>query len=288
MESFFKYVILFFFYSAAGWLIESLYRSIGEKRIINSGFLTGPMCPIYGTGATVLTLFIYIPFKEKPLLVFLVGMLVCDIVEYLTSVLMEKLFNARWWDYTYEFLNINGRICLKHTLYWGIASIAFVNLIHPGIDAMISKINPEWYLYISIAIFAVFLLDVINSVRKALDIRKLQVKLNKIIDTISGGLSSVKSTIEDKYNDIHLTLENTSDKLTDARSDIYEQIQDLVSQFELRFTKSKTKNKEKNSFSNRYLQNDFAIEKHTRKQLDKLKKIAEEIKSNIFENGEMQ
>ena len=82
------YVVEFFFYSAAGWLIESLYCSIGEGRIINRGFLTGPMCPIYGTAALVMTVCLYNPFFDRPLLVFLLGMLLCNVVEYMTSFLM--------------------------------------------------------------------------------------------------------------------------------------------------------------------------------------------------------
>ena len=100
MINFFRYVLLFFFYSTAGWCVESLYCSIGEKRLINRGFLTGPMCPIYGVGALVMTVFLYNPYKDKPLMVFLLGMIMCDIVEYFTSWIMETLFQARWWDYT--------------------------------------------------------------------------------------------------------------------------------------------------------------------------------------------
>lgn len=288
MQTIARYIILFFAYSAAGWLIESMYCSIGEKRIINRGFLTGPMCPIYGTGATVLTVLIYNPFKEKPLMVFLIGMIVCDIVEYITSFLMEKLFNARWWDYTYEFLNLNGRICLKHTLYWGVASIAFVKVLHPKVDALVSKVNPDYFIYVAAVILVIFLLDVANSVRKALDIRKLQTKLNNLNESITEILNNLKSTIEDKYNDLQSSLENTSDKISDAKSDFYEQVQDIVSQFELRFSKSKNEKNEKNNYSSRFMRNEFAIEKSTKKRLERIKKLAEEIKLTIFENDEMQ
>ena len=117
MDNIVKYILLFFFYSAGGWLLESIYCSIGEKKIINRGFLTGPLCPIYGTAAIVMVVLIYNPFRDNALVVFLLGIVLCYIVEYITSYIMEKLFAARWWDYTYELLNINGRICLKHSLY---------------------------------------------------------------------------------------------------------------------------------------------------------------------------
>ena len=150
MDNLIKYILLFFFYSAGGWLLESIYCSIGEKRIINRGFLTGPLCPIYGTAALVMTILIYNPFKDRPLIIFLLGIVLCDIVEYLTSYIMEKLFSARWWDYTYEFLNIRGRICLKHTLYWGIISVAFVRVLHPAVENLYAKINGDYLIYILI------------------------------------------------------------------------------------------------------------------------------------------
>lgn len=273
------YILQFFFYSAAGWLVESTYCSIGEKRIINRGFLTGPMCPIYGSGALVMTLFLYNPFKDKPLYVFLIGMVLCDIVEYVTSLLMEVLFHARWWDYTSEFMNIRGRICLKHTLYWGIASVAFVYVIHPKINAVFASLDSQILLYIMIAVLAVFTLDVINAVRKALDIRQLQVKLNKIIDTVSESLNNVKTSFE--------AITQGRDKSSDNQQPgTLEQIQEVIQQFELRFSR-KTKS-ENGKYSSRFFHNSMHIEKYTRKQLDRLKRIVNDIKANVFENGDMQ
>ena len=157
MDNLIKYILMFFFYSAGGWLLESIYCSIGEKRIINRGFLTGPLCPIYGTAALVMTILIYNPFKDRPFIIFLLGIVLCDIVEYITSYIMEKLFSARWWDYTYEFLNIGGRICLKHTLYWGIISVAFVRVLHPAVENLYAKINGDYLIYILIAVLLFFL-----------------------------------------------------------------------------------------------------------------------------------
>lgn len=282
------YILLFFFYSAAGWFVESLYRSIGEKRIINSGFLTGPMCPIYGTGALVMTVFLYNPFKDNLLAVFLLGMILCDLVEYITSVLMEVLFHARWWDYTYEFLNIRGRICLKHTLYWGIASIAFVKLIHPKIDGIVQNFDLKTVRIILIAIFAVFFVDVANSVRKALDIRKLQDKLSKILETVSAAFSNVKTTLEDKKTSLQLSIENKSDRFYDTRIEAFEQLQSVIQEFELRFAKNKSDKSNKGKYSNRFFRNNFSIEINMKKQLERIQKLRDDIKSNLFEDGEKQ
>ena len=222
------YVVEFFFYSAAGWLIESLYCSIGEGRIINRGFLTGPMCPIYGTASLVLTLALYNPFRDRPLLVFLLGMLLCNVVEYLTSFLMEKLFHARWWDYTYEFINIRGRICLKHTMYWAILSIAFVYVIHPGVDKMLHGIPEQYLVYVGFAVLGIFLIDWVNSMRKALDIRRMQDKLLGVLATVTDGVAAMKAGIEDKVTNLQQQREVNSEKRLDKWNDWFQQIQDTL------------------------------------------------------------
>ena len=129
-----NYVFMFFVFSAIGWAIECTYRSLGEKKIINSGFLYGPMCPIYGTGCLVFELILVPlsePIEKRLIPVLLLGMVLADIVEYATSYIMEKLFNARWWDYSNNFLNLHGRICFKHTCYWAIFAFVYVYLIAP-------------------------------------------------------------------------------------------------------------------------------------------------------------
>ncbi len=282
MESLVKYILLFFFYSAAGWCLESLYCSIGEKRFVNRGFLTGPMCPIYGTAALVLTILIYNPFRNNPLAVFVLGIILCDIVEYVTSYIMEKLFSARWWDYTYEFLNIGGRICLKHTLYWGVISIIFVKTIHPAVENLYSKIEGPYLKVILFAVLGIFVLDLINAVRKALDIRKLEVKINNLISVLSEELSIIKSTVEDKYTLIQKVVVKQTDKLTQLKY----QLDDLAEDVEkLLVFEKKTKGKEK-SLSNRLFYNNPTFERLTRNKLVKLKDIIDDIKSNIYEGEE--
>lgn len=276
-----KYIILFFFYSAAGWIVESTYCSIGEKRFINRGFLTGPMCPIYGTGALVMTVFLYNPFYDKPLFVFLLGMLLCDIVEYITSFLMELLFHARWWDYTYEFLNIKGRICLKHTLYWGIASIMFVYVLHPGIDSIIEGMNDKAIIGITVTVLAVFAVDLVHSFIKALDVRNLIMKLTKAIDLVHNGIRSVKNKVED-------TIDKGNNYIIEFKNEYIEQIEETVQQATLQFESSKSRKEKKAKNSSRYLRNNFNVEKYAKKQLEKLNELKDSIKAELFENEEKQ
>lgn len=288
MDNIIKYTLLFFFYSAGGWLLESIYCSIGEKRIINRGFLTGPLCPIYGTAALVMTILIYNPFKDRPLIIFLLGIVLCDIVEYLTSYIMEKLFSARWWDYTYELLNIKGRICLKHTLYWGIISVAFVRVLHPAVENLYAKINGDYLIYILIAVLSIFTLDVINAVRKALDIRKLQLKLISLQKTVNEFYSGLKASISEPQK-IYDLMEKSKDKIVEFKYAVDDVFYELDKKLAMPVKGSaKQKNKTEKDLPNRLFYNNPTFEKLTRKQMQKLKDLINEIKSNIYEGEDMR
>ncbi len=276
-----KYIILFFFYSFGGWCLESTYCSIGEKKLINRGFLTGPLCPIYGCAAVVMAILIY-PFRDTPLLVFLFGIVVCDIVEYMTSLIMEKLFAARWWDYTYEFMNLNGRISLKHSLHWGVVSVVFVLLIHPAVENLYNKINTDIMKYILAVLLIIFTVDVANAVRKAADIRKLQQKMSKIINLLTSNLNSIKNVIGDKYDVIHTEIAKQTDKITDFRY----QIDETVSQVEAMLMPKSDKKTKKNNLSARIFYNNPDLERYTRKQMDKINSLIDDIKANIYEGEE--
>ena len=283
MISFLRYLLLFFFYSTAGWVVESTYCSIGEKRLVNRGFMTGPMCPIYGTGALVMTLFMYNPYKDRPLIVFLLGMLLCDIVEYFTSVLMETLFHARWWDYTYEFLNIKGRICLKHTLFWGIASVAFVYILHPGVDKIILGFSDKTIIVLSVVILIIFTADIVHSTIKAIDIISLNNKLNKAIAFFNDGFNTVKTAAQEKYQILQDGLDKGNEKINYTKSELYVQLTEFIEQTELRFMRPEKNNK----YSSRFFRNGMKIEKLTRNQLDKLKALANEFINEFFEDEDI-
>ena len=182
--------------------MESLYCSLAKHKWINRGFLTGPMCPIYGTGAVAFLICLspikdsfVIPSLLKPPILFIAGMVVADIVEFITSVLMEKLFHARWWDYSDRKFNIQGRICLRNSLYWGIATLVFLYMVHPPVEEIILMI-PENIVYIILGlIFAVFLADLINAVRTALDIRKLMDKMRSLREALEQKMTEFQQSV---------------------------------------------------------------------------------------------
>lgn len=304
MLTVFTYILYFFFYSAVGWLFESTYCSLGERKLINRGFLTGPMCPIYGTGALVMAILLYNPFRDKPLLVFFLGMLFCDIVEYITSFLMEKLFNARWWDYKNELFNIKGRICFKHTLYWGIAATFFVKTVHPIVLSMFAKIPQNYIIPITSAVLAVFVVDVIFAVIRAVGLIKLKNKMKELKDLIATNATeakqqlgdayqTAKATVEQKYDslvysisdkadEINRKIDDGNDKFNYKRDEIIIQAQLIIEQFEARFKpyrRTSKKQKERRKFLNEYSKK---FKKPDIKAIsDEIKRISDEVKKRI-------
>ncbi len=162
MESFTTYFLLFIIYSFLGWLIEVICKLFELKRFVNRGFLIGPICPIYGYG--VLGILFLIGSDTKDFLgVFLKSILICSVLEYFTSYLMEKLFKARWWDYSKRKFNINGRICLETMIPFGILGTLIVYFINPLFKGLVTKINPQVRLILTIILLLIYLADNILS-----------------------------------------------------------------------------------------------------------------------------
>ena len=154
--------LLFIFYSFLGWLMEVTCKLIQYKRFINRGFLMGPICPIYGHGAIIMLILLK-DFASNPFILFVMSMLVCTTLEYLTSYFMEKLFSARWWDYSDYFLNLNGRICAEGLLAFGFGGMLFVYLLAPFLDHVFRRIPKKVLVSVCLILILLFCADLICS-----------------------------------------------------------------------------------------------------------------------------
>ena len=159
LEHLFFWIML---YSVAGWIYETALCSVQAKRFINRGFLNGPYCPIYGCGAVLNA--VALGNVQDVALLFLGGVVLDCSLEYMTSYGMEKLFHARWWDYSDEKFNINGRICAAGAVVFGIFSVVVVKLIQPAVEQMTDAILPAAMHIISAVLFLSFMTDVIATV----------------------------------------------------------------------------------------------------------------------------
>ena len=161
--------VYFVLYSFLGWVCETIYCSIDDKKFVNRGFLNGPFCPIYGTGA-LLVIDIFMKYKDDLVVLFILSVVITSIVEYITSYLLEKIFNLQLWDYSTYSFNLNGRVCLKNSLMFGILSILAVEVIHPAVEGFLSKL-PSWFLITFTGTLVIyFICDVFITVKALIQI----------------------------------------------------------------------------------------------------------------------
>lgn len=153
----------FIFYSVLGWVYETVLCSLEAGHGVNRGFLNGPYCPIYGLGATAFLLLL--GREQSIVLIFLFGAIIACTVEYLTSYAMEKAFRARWWDYSNQPFNLNGRICLGAGATFGLFAVLLIKVIHPAVSSVFSGIDKTVFLFLDGAAAVVFLLDLVITLK---------------------------------------------------------------------------------------------------------------------------
>lgn len=238
MTYFLNHLLYFFFYSFIGWVGETIYCSVGERKFINRGFLTGPLCPIYGTAGVVLSM-VLMPIHDHfglkwygIALTAVCAMIIADIIEYLTSLIMEKLFNARWWDYTDYPFNLNGRICLRHTIYWGIAGTLFIYVLHPWTISMLGRVLPDSVrnivVYVLLGIFAI---DLLHAIISAADIRGFMKKLSAVSEALTNTADEVKAFAEDKSSTAKVFFQDKGTEFAVWFADISRQVSELKNKY---------------------------------------------------------
>lgn len=175
---YFVYVLTFFSYSFCGWLIEVSLKFIQDHQFINRGFLIGPYCPIYGTGGVLITLLLS-KFQGSYLAVFSMSMMLCSILEYLVSWIMEVMFHARWWDYSDKPFNLNGRIWLGNAILFGIGGVLVIEFIDPLVFNFLSHFSFKTLMTLSIILSLLFILDFVFSFFTILSFRNEAFSLTK-------------------------------------------------------------------------------------------------------------
>lgn len=142
--SIWRLLAYFIIYSFIGFVIETLFAlfmyNVLESR---QSFLYGPFCGIYGVGAVIMIMFLNKYFNKNNHVLFLGGFIVGSVVEYLISLIGELMLNVRWWDYSNRFLNINGRICLLYSIFWGLLAIYLMRVINPRVDKLINWLKTK-------------------------------------------------------------------------------------------------------------------------------------------------
>ena len=155
---FFSFAIIFFIYCFIGWFYEStLYSIVEQRRFMNRGYFLGPYCPIYGV--VIISAVYFLQDIESHIKVMIMGALLVTFIEYVTSYTLEKLFDARYWDYSEYPLNINGRVSVISSIFFGFTTMFGVKTLHPFLEDVVGKIPEKYRIITAIAMLVIFVID---------------------------------------------------------------------------------------------------------------------------------
>ncbi len=163
--------MIFIFASFLGYLCEIIFCSLGNKKVIlNRGFLLGPYIPIYGIGFLIMV-YMLSPYKNDVFAFFWLTVVLCSFIEYVTSYLMEKIFTVRWWDYSKQPFNYNGRVCLKNSMLFGFGGLVIIYGIYPFINNILLLLPSSVLEIIAVILFIVFMVDLGFTTSALLNVR---------------------------------------------------------------------------------------------------------------------
>jgi uncharacterized membrane protein len=198
MYDFLYLFLVFFIYSIIGYCLEVFFCLLYTKKFNASrGYLLGPYIPVFGFGAIIMVNFLD-KYRDDFLILFVFSMVICSLVEYFVSLLLEKIFNLRWWDYSHESFNVNGRICLKNSVLFGLGGIIIVRYFNPLLNSLLSSLDETILIVIGWIFFGIIITDAIVSTYV---ISKLKIDTKKYIN--KDATHVVKEQVADslrKYN----------------------------------------------------------------------------------------
>ena len=175
----------FLIYSFGGWIVEVIFHAVALGKVVNRGFLNGPVCPVYGFG--VLAVFALINTLQSggrqmsDVMLFIFGVVLATAVELIAGWLLDVCFHARWWDYSDKPLNFHGYICMEFSLLWGMAIVLVVKVFQKYVehsDAMQKSSTIGWV--VLAILYALYFVDFIVTVAVIQGLNKKLTKLDKI------------------------------------------------------------------------------------------------------------
>ncbi|HJB29806.1 MAG TPA: putative ABC transporter permease [Candidatus Blautia faecavium] len=247
MQLFYEFVIMLFIFSILGWIMEVTLKFIQYHRFINRGFLIGPYCPIYGFGVVGVTILVggLIGRAGTYPETFMAGFIICGFLEYMTSFYMEKMFHARWWDYSNKPMNLHGRIWIGNLILFGIASVIIVKFIDPYYFNYIETINPiavniiAWMIIILMVGDYILSHILMNIVKKEIDnsTGDNTEEISRQIHELLRNRSALQRRILQAYPDFRVLPHNFVEKYKQAKKDYQKARKEFISVLTKRFNK---------------------------------------------------
>ena len=291
----------FIIYSLIGWMIEVIFLAVTQGKIVNRGFLNGPLCPVYGSGVLMVLIVLYLVDSilgiktsvdaSHPMILFAIGIVFATLIEFMAGFILDKLFHARWWDYSERKFNINGYICLEFSIVWGLAIAFVLRVIQPGIENIVDMIPHILGILFLVIIYLIFDADIVITVLTVLkmnkqlermeDIQKSILKIsNEMSELIGSGTIKTMGKLEKGYEtatikqlQLHENLNENKEELLSAIKNSKEDYQKRRLELEERFEHLKKEFMYSKLFGTRRLLIAFPGMKHNlyQKMIDKLK-----------------
>ncbi len=249
MRNVFTYFMLFFIYAILGWIIETTLVSIEKRKFVNRGFLIGPYCPIYGFGGLAITILLK-NYTKDPIVLFLMAVIICGTLEYFTSYIMEKIFKARWWDYSAKKYNINGRICLETVVPFGIFGCLVMYVLNPITFKYLNMLSNSMLNIISAICFTIFITDNIVSYNvissftktvKTINVGKIKdntEEITKKVREVLIGKSFFNKRLMEAYPNLQAKIKEKARQIAQKAKEVKTEMSDKVESMKEKITQS--------------------------------------------------
>lgn len=222
-QNFYELVWIFIIYAFIGWCTEVSYAALDTGKFVNRGFLNGPYCPIYGCGV-VIVVAILTPLQDNLVILFIGSILLTTALEFVTGYILEKVFHNKWWDYSDKPFNVKGYICLKFSIYWGLACTFIMKIVHPAIYKTITWIPFIPGVVILSIFMCVFIVDCCITVSTILKFNKrlklmdeMAASIRKLSDEIGENIYENVSGVIEKSEEFQENHAELIDKLTESK-----------------------------------------------------------------------
>ena len=249
MRNVFTYFMLFFIYAILGWIIETTLVSIEKRKFVNRGFLIGPYCPIYGFCGLAITILLK-NYTKDPIVLFLMAVIICGTLEYFTSYIMEKIFKARWWDYSAKKYNINGRICLETVVPFGILGCLVMYVLNPITFKYLNMLSNSMLNIISAICFTIFITDNIVSYNvissftktvKTINVGKIKdntEEITKKVREVLIGKSFFNKRLMEAYPNLQAKIKEKARQIAQKAKEVKTEMSDKVESMKEKITQS--------------------------------------------------
>ncbi len=249
MRNVFTYFMLFFIYAILGWIIETTLVSVEKRKFVNRGFLIGPYCPIYGFGGLAITILLK-NYTKDPIVLFLMAVIICGTLEYFTSYIMEKIFKARWWDYSAKKYNINGRICLETVVPFGILGCLVMYVLNPITFKYLNMLSNSMLNIISAICFTIFITDNIVSYNvissftktvKTINVGKIKdntEEITKKVREVLIGKSFFNKRLMEAYPNLQAKIKEKARQIAQKAKEVKTEMSDKVESMKEKITQS--------------------------------------------------